>query len=369
MELNQPENINSSEFKDRVLDLSVNGIYVYDLIKGTNVYINKQYTELTGYTLGEINSFSKEEFFALFHEDDHELIVKHMQEVVELELGEVSEVEYRFKKADGSWMWCLSRDAIFSKNKDGVNTQFMGTFIDITDRKNLELLLNEANDTLDQKVKARTEELNKSIENQALLMREIHHRVKNNLQLLSSLLNLYRSKESNPKIANVIDECKSKIQSIALIYNSLHKTDGLTDIDFKEYLIKLIEYLDDTLKGDRDIQTMLDIDELHISIDSSITLGLILNELITNSYKHAFRQSNSGQIFISAKRIKDSLVFSVEDSGNHSAEIEKINKDQSFGMMMIETLVEQLDGKIELNKTKKGLRFKLAFSMSTVGRI
>ena len=130
------ENI-TSDFKDKVINRSVNGIYVYDLAKGTNIYINDRYTQLTGYTLEDLNAKSNEEFFQLFHPDEHAAISQHMNDVLASEVEEVIEIEYRFKKADGLWMWCFSRDAVFDRDTEGSPTQFMGTFVDITKTQNL----------------------------------------------------------------------------------------------------------------------------------------------------------------------------------------------------------------------------------------
>ncbi len=140
----------SNAFKDKVLALSVTAIYVYDLVKGINVYINQEYTNLTGYTLDQINGMTQEEFFSLFHPSEQAAIAAHMEEVIASNPEQIIEIEYRFKKANGQWMWCLSRDAVFDRGKDGQPTQFMGTFIDVTDRKNAESALIETNIRLEQ---------------------------------------------------------------------------------------------------------------------------------------------------------------------------------------------------------------------------
>ncbi len=124
--------------EDKLINFSFNGIYIYDLVRGANVFINQQYTNLTGYTIEDVRDMSKEEFIALFHPDEQEAIAGHMQEVINSELGDIFEIEYRFKKADGNWMWCLSRDGLFDVNEKGEPTQFVGMFIDITEQKLVE---------------------------------------------------------------------------------------------------------------------------------------------------------------------------------------------------------------------------------------
>lgn len=122
-------------FINKLLKFSLGGIYVYDFALGLNIYINNKYTELTGYDIDFINGLEREEFLDLFHPDDKRAIINHMKKVSESKDGEVFEIEYRFKKSDGSWFWCLSKDAVFDINEEGECTQFIGHFIDITEEK------------------------------------------------------------------------------------------------------------------------------------------------------------------------------------------------------------------------------------------
>ncbi|MFT6166660.1 MAG: PAS domain S-box-containing protein [Vicingaceae bacterium] len=120
-------------FGDKILDLSINGIYVYDLKTGRNIYINKRYTELTGHTLESLNALSQEAFMELFHPDDQHAILAHMGEVIGSKDGKPIEINYRFRKTDGTWLWCRSRDSVFDVNQVGDATQFMGSFVDSTE--------------------------------------------------------------------------------------------------------------------------------------------------------------------------------------------------------------------------------------------
>jgi len=113
-------------------------MYVYNTVDGRNEYINPQYTGFTGWTLDEINEMSGEAFAALFHPEDQESVFAHMQAVTEADDGQTLEIEYRFRTKDGRWIWCLSRDAPFDRAADGSITRFIGTFLDITERKQQE---------------------------------------------------------------------------------------------------------------------------------------------------------------------------------------------------------------------------------------
>ena len=132
------------KFMRRIVDSSLNGIYVYDIRHGVNEFVNPRYTQLTGYTLEELNQMSKNQFFDLFHPEDQAPVAEHMREVTAADDGEILEIEYRFKAKDGHWIWCLSWDAVFEREEDGRARQFIGTFLDITERKDAEDALRES---------------------------------------------------------------------------------------------------------------------------------------------------------------------------------------------------------------------------------
>jgi PAS domain S-box-containing protein len=131
-------------FLGKALDSSLNGLYIYDVRRRANLFVNRQYTRLTGYALGDLNAMSGSQFFGLFHPEDAARVAGHMARVTTASDGEELEIEYRFLTADGRWMWCLSRDTVFARDADGSVTQFIGTFLDITQRKRDEVALRES---------------------------------------------------------------------------------------------------------------------------------------------------------------------------------------------------------------------------------
>jgi PAS domain S-box-containing protein len=134
------------EFARKILDNSLNGLYLFDLNKLQNTYINPAYTRITGYTSSDLNDL---DLMALFHPDDHEVVQAHMEEVTLCPAGESVRLEYRFKHKDGRWIWCLSNDAVFSM-REGRVTEMIGTFIDITQIKESEQKLIASNKELEQ---------------------------------------------------------------------------------------------------------------------------------------------------------------------------------------------------------------------------
>jgi PAS domain S-box-containing protein len=125
-------------FLSRVLNSALNGIYLFDLKRGGTVLVNGQFTALTGYSMDQLQAMTKAEFAALFHPDDIARVKAHVRHLGEVADGEVLEADYRFRTADGRWIWCLSRDAVFARGADGSMEQLIGSFLDITARKESE---------------------------------------------------------------------------------------------------------------------------------------------------------------------------------------------------------------------------------------
>jgi PAS domain S-box-containing protein len=128
-------------FANKILMSSLSGLYIYDVKAGRDVFINDQCTRLTGYTLKDLQAMAGSLFFALFHPDDRDRIVAHFKTLLHAADGEILEIEYRFKTADGRWIWCISRDAVFAREADGYVRQIIGSFLDITKRKEAEQAL------------------------------------------------------------------------------------------------------------------------------------------------------------------------------------------------------------------------------------
>jgi len=125
-------------FFDKILASSLCGIYIYDVTSGHNEFINSQYTKITGWSLGELNAMTSDQFSELFHPEERMQVLSHMQEVIESRANEAIEIEYRFKTKSGNWIWCLSRDIAFDRGENGSVLKFIGTFLDISLRKSKE---------------------------------------------------------------------------------------------------------------------------------------------------------------------------------------------------------------------------------------
>lgn len=197
----------------------------------------------------------------------------------------------------------------------------------------------------------------KEIERNELLVKEIHHRVKNNLQIISSLLRLQAQEISDSRLAGEFDEAVSRIRSMALIHEKLYQKGDLSGIDLSSYIRDLLTEVADSIQSELNVKLSIKSEISEIDIKHIVPLGLILNELITNSIKHGFKQTIDPEISVSICLEGDRLVLNYSDNGqwvNPSSE-------NSFGLELLNILSEQLDGTLARN-TENGTKYKLLFN-------
>ena len=207
-------------------------------------------------------------------------------------------------------------------------------------------------------------QLKNSLKEKEILLKEIHHRVKNNLQIVSSLLNLQANYIDDKNALSVFVECQNRIKTMALVHEKLYQTKDFVRIDFAGYVRDLVANLFNSYTVNSNHTNFhQDIEDIFINVDTVITLGLIINELVTNSIKHAFINTalQSG-IFISFFRKEANiLVLSVADTGRGLPKNLDIKSTESLGLRLVTTLVDQLNGNIEA-RVNKGTEFVITFS-------
>ena len=203
--------------------------------------------------------------------------------------------------------------------------------------------------------------LQNSLDEKEMLLKEIHHRVKNNLMIISSLLNLQSRYIKDEESKNIFKESQNRARSMALIHERLYQSADLKRIDFGEYIRTLANDLYHTYVMDPSlIKLNVDVDDIKLDINTSIPLGLILNELVTNSLKHAFPHSSHGEISIIFHTQDNKYLLEVKDNGiGLNDDIDYKNTD-SLGLRLVTSLTEQIEGIIEFNH-KSGTSFKIIF--------
>ena len=223
-------------------------------------------------------------------------------------------------------------------------------------------LSNEFN-KMAQDLKRSNEELRSSLAHKEVLLREIHHRVKNNMQIISSLLDHQMDSVKDKQLTEAFLESQNRITSMALIHEKLYRSADLMKIDFKEYVDDLAVGLFQSYGVNTgNIQLNTNVENISLEIDIAIPIGLVINELITNSIKYAFPEGRKGMIYITARSINDRQVeIVIGDNGIGIPENLDFRNTGTLGLHLVTTLIEnQLHGKIDLQKNK-GTEFVIQF--------
>ena len=196
-------------------------------------------------------------------------------------------------------------------------------------------------------------ELKRSLDEKEMLLKELHHRVKNNLQIVSSLLNLEGMKTDDPAVLYFMHNSQRRIQTIQLVHEMLYTSKEIGRIDFGAYLENIVSNIHLSLStGDCNVTINIDVPGVAIDIDTAITSGLIVNELVTNAMKHAFTGRSSGVIDIRFTENDADCVLSLADNGLGMPPEGYGKKSDSFGMSLIDGLVKQLGGEMEIDATR-----------------
>jgi PAS domain S-box-containing protein len=328
------------------------------------VFMHGTVEEITGYS--EEDFMSRQPWKDIIHPEDLPRIYEEEEKVRNSPYRAYGEIDFRIIRRDGKIKWVHE---IYQKIPGNNKTpdKYQGAIYDITERK-------EAEETLAKLEKIR--------------IKEIHHRIKNNLQVISSLLDLQAETFSNLdvcKTSEVIEafmESQNRVISMALIHEELYKGDKIDTLDFAVYLRKLTAELFSSYKpGNQDISFKLDLEQVDLGMDTAIPLGIVVNELVLNSFKHAFPAGRKGEIRINLRRADSSAVRSeisdpdkkcvekngfhyiltVSDNGKGIPEETDIENSNSLGLQLVNILVEQIDGCIEVERGQ-GTRFTIWFS-------
>ena len=201
-----------------------------------------------------------------------------------------------------------------------------------------------------------------SIREKEILLKEVHHRVKNNLQIINSILNLQSSYVTDEKTLEIINESQNRIRSMAYIHESLYQTNNFSSINFKDYIENLITNLIYSYQIGENINVVKKIGEIELLLDQAIPCGLILNEIITNSLKYAYPNQGKGNIIIEISEKNKKIEIVVEDFGIGLPSNFDIETSESLGLSLVHTLVDQIDGEL-IVKSDGGTKFLIIFEM------
>jgi two-component sensor histidine kinase/predicted hydrocarbon binding protein len=211
--------------------------------------------------------------------------------------------------------------------------------------------------------KAAEEKIKSSLKEKEILLKEIHHRVKNNLQIISSLLRLQSAYINDEEMLKVVNDSRNRIKTMAIVHEKLYQT-NLGSVNLGDYLHTVAESTDESYNVHQsDIRIRFENSEMpvQVKIDFAIPVGLIINEVFTNAYKYAFKEKSSGEIYLSLRHPSPNLlVIETGDNGRGMGEDVDMKTSETFGIELIRMLTEQLDGDVVLTK-RNGTHFVFSF--------
>lgn len=313
------------------------GVWDWNVQTG-ETFFNERWAEIIGYSIEELQPINIETWLKFAHPDDLErsnlLIQEHFKDKTEY-----YDFQLRMRHRDGYWVWVHDRGKVFEWDEDGNPLRMCGSHIEITEQKELELNLKRALDERD------------------VLLKEVHHRVKNNLQLL---LSLARLKDKKGFIETF--ELEDSINSIARAYEAIYKSENIGKIKIEEYFGQII----DPIIKVHGINFFKNINDKKESIDFLIPLGLILTELTNNSIKYAFKHVIDKQISLLVREENGNLILNYRDNGiGYEKEVlQNQEATDSFGMTIIKGLIDQIDGFIRFYNDK-GACAEIILTIST----
>lgn len=337
------ETLRASEEKFKnVLNNSRDVLYKMDIKTKKYEYVSPALEHMLGYKPEQFEQEGIKFILENMHPDDLERMQRVVDRYEKTEQDNfLPNVQFRLKNTVGNWVWVSNARSLVS-DQDGNPEAIVGSVRDISTQKKQE------------------EQIKKSLKEKEILLQEIHHRVKNNLSIISSLLEL--QKEGMPqKIQDMLSSSQSRIKSIAKVHEKLYKSTTLSDIPMDVYITELSEEIAKAyISKKQRIDLRIDVDPVTMQIKKAIPFGLVLNELINNAYKHGFKDVTEGKICISLKTKEQGMELRVENTGAPLSDDFDPDASHSLGMTLIQILVKRFKGKLDI-KSDEWTRFIIQF--------
>ncbi len=306
------------------------------------LYVNEAFTDMTGYTRNEVlgNTLN----FLNGPKTDEETLQKLRDAIENYESLEVEFINYK-KNGDEFW---INTSMVPVSDSKGNYIHWVAIGRDVTSRRNYE------------------DEIQTSLAEKETLLAEIHHRVKNNLAVISGMMQLQAFESDNADLQDKLFDSVSRIKTMATVHELLYQTSSFSDIDFSKTLEYLIRNVSKTLQSNGSSEVNIESEPIKLNINQAIPVSLIVNEVITNAYKHAFKDQKSGKIDIDFREKDKKMVLEIKDNGvGLPAEFNK-NDLSSMGLKLISVLSDQIDAEYDFKRLDKGTKFALQFERSNI---
>lgn len=302
------------------------------------IYISPAYEEVWGRTCSSLPEISQM-WCDTIHLEDRGRVFATAEHV---QAGGDCDLEYRIVRPDGEIRWVRDR-AFPVSNDSGEVYRIAGIMDDVTESKQA------------------IEQIKTSLHEKEVLLKEIHHRVKNNMQVITSLLSLQSKTIGDGKALAVFEDSQNRVKSMALIHETLYQSKDLSRIDFAEYLQKLVAHVSRSYRiRPNAVKINLHVNDVALSIDTAVPCGLIINELASNALKYAFPADTKGEVNITFARADDQYTLCVSDTGVGLPPDFDPEQSKSLGMKLVRMLTTQLSGEIEC-RNGVGTSFQITF--------
>lgn len=323
------EALRSSEDRFRVtFNQAAVGIVQTDL-EGNFLKVNQKFCQIIGYSNAEMLKLNA---FALTYSEDYQSFSQSFTQLLAGDIPTFS-LEERFVCKEGSPVWInITTSLVYLPN--GSPHYAIGIIEDISDRKQAE------------------EKIQNSLREKEILLKEIHHRVKNNLHIISSLLDLQSDYLEDERFSSVFTDSQSRIETMALVHEQLYKSEDLRQVDLGDYIHRLMDNLAISYNCDLSIIFLnVEVEPVILNLETAIPCGLLINELVTNCFKHAFPQGRSGEIHIELEQNTEKRIrLTVWDNGVGIPSNVDWQNSNSLGLELIHTLAQQLHAEIILDR-------------------
>jgi PAS domain S-box-containing protein len=329
------------------LELALNGadLGLWDWnIDKNELFLDPKWLQTLGYSADDIQ-IPTSWWRKLIHPDDKSAVDSAMD-------GHLNgsrpfyEAEFRLLSKAGDWKWVLSRGKVVERDPNGNPSRVTGTSLDITDRK------------------AAEDQIRGSLKEKEVLLREIHHRVKNNLQVMSSLLRLQSRYVKDDGYREMFRESVNRVHSMALVHEKLYQSQNLAEIRINDYLAAVTKQLMGAYESVQGrVALGIEVQPLSLGIETAMPLGFIVTELLSNALKHAFPGTREGKVTISPCRTNGDLDLVISDNGIGMPAEFPLKHPQSLGLRLVAIFVDQLQGETELTGNP-GTRVRITFKAS-----
>ncbi|MDR9416479.1 MAG: histidine kinase dimerization/phosphoacceptor domain -containing protein [Gracilimonas sp.] len=325
----------SKAYLDNIIESIQEALFVADK-EGKLVRVNSAATELLGYEKKEMTGAFIDKFFGRRKKDVEDMNASKLNH----------SFEFTLRQSDGNPVPVLFSEAKLYDN----HGEFVGTVSvarDISDRKKAE------------------EEIRSSLREKEVMLAEIHHRVKNNLAVISGLIQLQSFNTENIEVEKALTDSQLRIQSIALVHEMLYESDSLASIKYNKYINDLLQAIQSMHMNDgKNINLSAEVAPLSLNINQAIPFSLLLNEIIVNAYKYGFKNGEEGNIHVMVSQKNSFINLQISDLEKGFI-IDEFEKNHALAMSLIETLVKQLHGKFEIQPSTagKGIIFNVEFKI------